>query len=55
MVAEEVRRLIVEVEDTRTQPFDPNHFVGNAIFNIICSLSLGTQYSYSDLEFKSVS
>ncbi|XP_071489231.1 cytochrome P450 2J4-like [Diadema antillarum] len=50
-VAREVGQLVDAFEKKGGQPFDPNDLLSAAVFNIICSVVFGTQYSYDDEEF----
>ncbi|XP_071490170.1 cytochrome P450 2J6-like [Diadema antillarum] len=50
-VAREVGQIVDAFEKKGGRPFDPNDLLCSAVSNIICSVALGTQYSYDDKEF----
>ena len=53
-VAAEMDQLRAAIEEKDGSPFDPNLLFGQAIANIVCSVAFGTQYKYSDVEFRQV-
>ncbi|XP_063959817.1 cytochrome P450 2J4-like [Lytechinus pictus] len=54
IVAKEMQQLADAIDEKRGTPFDPNILFGQAVANIICSIVFGTQYKYSDKDFKRI-
>nr|XP_054774154.1 cytochrome P450 2J4-like [Lytechinus pictus] len=51
-VSAEMDQLRGAIEEMKGAPFDPNILFGQAVANIVCSIAFGTQYKYTDAEFK---
>ncbi|XP_071959870.1 cytochrome P450 2U1-like [Antedon mediterranea] len=53
-INEEARYMCNEIEKkaNTSSTFDACHFINNALSNIICSISFGQRFEYSDAEFK---
>ena len=49
-INEESRHLLESFD--REKPFDPGHAIQNAVSNIICLISFGYRFEYSDPSFK---
>lgn len=44
--------MLVVVLSFSGHPFDPRHFINNAVSNMICSLTFGNRFDYKDQKFK---
>ncbi|XP_011674523.1 cytochrome P450 2J6 [Strongylocentrotus purpuratus] len=53
-VATEMDQLRAAIEEKEGSSFDPNLLFGQAVANIVCSVAFGTQYKYSDVEFRQI-
>ncbi|XP_022091223.1 cytochrome P450 2U1-like [Acanthaster planci] len=50
-INEEARHLLESFDSRREKPFDPEHNILNAVSNIICMISFGYRFEYSDPKF----
>ncbi|XP_041477576.1 cytochrome P450 2J4-like [Lytechinus variegatus] len=50
----EMDQLIRAIEEKRGSSFNPNILLGKAVFNVICTIMFGTQYTYDDYDFLKV-
>ncbi|XP_022099105.1 cytochrome P450 2U1-like isoform X2 [Acanthaster planci] len=50
-INEEARYLLDSFDGRRDKPFDPEHDILNAVSNIICTISFGYRFEYSDPKF----
>ncbi|XP_059583879.1 cytochrome P450 2J2-like [Alligator mississippiensis] len=53
-IQQEIRYLIEAVEEEKGNPFDPHFKINNAVSNIICSVTFGSQFEYDDSRFQSL-
>ncbi|XP_044277293.1 cytochrome P450 2J2-like isoform X1 [Varanus komodoensis] len=51
-IQEESRYLTDAIEEQKGQPFDPHLQIKNAVSNIICSVTFGDRFEYSDSKFQ---
>uniref|UniRef100_A0A8D2LFE1 CP2J2 protein n=1 Tax=Varanus komodoensis TaxID=61221 RepID=A0A8D2LFE1_VARKO len=51
-IQEESRYLTDAIEEQKGQPFDPQLLIKNAVSNIICSVTFGDRFEYSDSRFQ---
>uniref|UniRef100_A0A8D2LDZ4 Cytochrome P450 2J2 n=1 Tax=Varanus komodoensis TaxID=61221 RepID=A0A8D2LDZ4_VARKO len=51
-IQEESRYLTDAIEEEKGQPFDPQLLIKNAVANIICSITFGDRFDYSDSKFQ---
>ncbi|KAF7235622.1 Cytochrome P450 2J2 [Varanus komodoensis] len=50
-IQEECRYLTDAIEEEKGQPFDPHLQIKNAVANVICSITFGDRFDYSDSKF----
>ncbi|XP_022084337.1 cytochrome P450 2U1-like [Acanthaster planci] len=50
-INEEARYLLESFDARRDKPFDPEHDILNAVSNIICMITFGYRFEYSDPKF----
>ena len=50
-INEEARHLLESFDGQGEKPFDPEHGILNAVSNIICTISFGYRFEYSDPKF----
>ncbi|XP_071788972.1 cytochrome P450 2J4-like [Asterias amurensis] len=51
-VATEAGCLIKAIKEHGDIPFNPTHLISNAVSNVICSVTLGKRFEYSDPKFQ---
>ena len=51
-IATEAGCLINGIKEHEGNPFNPAHLLGNAVSNVICSVTLGKRFDYSDPKFQ---
>ncbi|XP_033624596.1 cytochrome P450 2J6-like [Asterias rubens] len=51
-VATEAGCLIEAIKEHGDNPFNPTHLISNAVSNVICSITLGQRFDYSDPKFQ---
>uniref|UniRef100_A0A8D2Q5H7 Cytochrome P450 2J2 n=2 Tax=Varanus komodoensis TaxID=61221 RepID=A0A8D2Q5H7_VARKO len=51
-IQEECRYLTDAIEEEKGQPFDPHLQIKNAVSNVICSITFGDRFEYSDNKFQ---
>ena len=51
-IHEEAGKLLEEFGSHKSQPFDPRMFINTHIANIICSMSFGGKFAYTDRRFQ---
>ncbi|KAI8489166.1 hypothetical protein Bbelb_331510 [Branchiostoma belcheri] len=54
-ILEETTALCAAIRSLDGAPADISHLIGNAVSNIICSMSFGNRFQYDDEEFKRLS
>ncbi|XP_002735731.1 cytochrome P450 2U1-like [Saccoglossus kowalevskii] len=50
-ILDEVQHLLIEFEDHHGGPFDPIAHVTNSVYNVICSITIGERFDYTDERF----
>jgi len=51
-IHDEAAKLLEEFGSHKGQPFDPKMFINTHIANIICSMSFGGKFAYTDRRFQ---
>ncbi|XP_033625410.1 cytochrome P450 2J6-like [Asterias rubens] len=51
-IATEAGCLINGIKEHEGNPFNPAHLLGNAVSNVICSVTLGKRFDYADPKFQ---
>ncbi|XP_071787918.1 cytochrome P450 2J4-like isoform X2 [Asterias amurensis] len=51
-IATEAGCLIEAIKEHGDNPFNPTHLISNAVSNVICSVTLGKRFDYSDPKFQ---
>ena len=54
VILREVQEVMEQFDLSKEEPFDPHYSINLGVLNIICALTLGSRYSASDPEFRTV-
>ena len=54
VILREVQEVIEQFDLSKEEPFDPHDSISLGVLNVICALTLGSRYSASDPEFRTV-